>query len=66
MGILYKTVAERHKKRQVALQDLKNLNIRTSQTGKLIEDLDYDELMYEWRLAAFKAIDIENSENGWY
>lgn len=67
MGILLESVMkERESKRLRAIRELKSLDIHFTDEGKKVEDLDYDELMYEWRKAAFFAIDITNDENKWF
>jgi hypothetical protein len=67
MGILLESVLkERESKRLKAIRELKLLDIHVTEEGKRVEDLDYDELMYEWRKAAFLAIDIEAEANKWY
>jgi len=64
VGILYEKVMEQ--KRRLALRDLHNMNIQLSQSGIPVEELEFDELMYEWRLAAFKVINVESDENSWF
>ncbi len=64
VGILYEKVMEH--KRRLALRDLNNMNIQLSQSGAPVEELEFDELMYEWRLAAFKMIDVDSDQNNWF
>lgn len=67
MGILLESVKlERKSKRLKAIRELKALNIHTTPEGQRVEDIDYDELMYEWRKAAFLAVDVAADANKWF
>lgn len=67
MGILLESVMkERESKRRKATRELKALNVHTTPEGQRVEDIDYDELMYEWRKAAFFAVDVSTEANKWF
>jgi hypothetical protein len=53
-------------KRKFLIDELTNLNIYKTQTGKSIFDADYEELKYELTLAAFHEIDVEADANKWF
>ncbi|CEG29589.1 hypothetical protein [Bacillus sp. B-jedd] len=64
MGLLYETVIEA--KRMTAIKELERLEVLTTETGRSIYTLSFEELMYEWRRAAFLAIDITKDANGMF
>lgn len=64
LGILFDEVMKQ--KRRLALRDLHNMNIHLSQSGVPVEKLEFEELMYEWRLAGFKAIDVNSDSQKWF
>lgn len=67
MGILYNSVnLQKNLKHEFIIDRLKKLNITKSQTGKAVDDLDYDEAKYELVLAAFREVDTESSERQWF
>jgi hypothetical protein len=53
-------------KRKFLIDELTNLNIYKTQTGKSIFEADNDELMYELVLSAFHEIDVEADANKWF
>jgi hypothetical protein len=53
-------------KRKFLINELINLNIYKTQTGKSIHDASYKELKYELILAAFQEIDVECESNRWF
>jgi hypothetical protein len=53
-------------KRKFLIDELTNLNIYKTQTGKSIFEADNDELMYELVLSAFHEIDVECESNRWF
>jgi len=53
-------------KRYTAIKELKYLNVTVTETGKPIEEANFDELMYEWRKAAFLAVDVSSDSNKWF
>ncbi|MGM0903091.1 MAG: hypothetical protein ACQEXB_18580 [Bacillota bacterium] len=53
-------------KRYTAIKELRSLNVTVTETGKPIEKADFDELMYEWRKAAFLAVDVSAEANKWF
>lgn len=53
-------------KRHTAIKELRSLNITVTESGKPIEEADFEELMYEWRKAAFLAIDVSVDDNKWF
>jgi hypothetical protein len=53
-------------KHKFILEKLLEAGVTKSQQGVDIHLLDYVELKYEWVLLAFREIDIENKENGWF
>lgn len=61
MGILYDEAI-----RKIYIEELRALNVNTSQTGRKIEELDKDELNYELVMATFRRIDTEKDENKWF
>jgi hypothetical protein len=75
MGLLLEVVKNRKKKkrstplevkRQIVIDDLKTMNVTVSRSGRLIENLDYEELKEEWVIASILWVDIENPNNEWY
>jgi hypothetical protein len=42
------------------------LNISRAQSGKSIDECDYEELKYELVLASFREIDAETAQNNWF
>lgn len=61
MGILYDEAIKK-----IYIEELRALNVNTSQTGRKIEELDKDELNYELVMATFRRIDTEKDENKWF
>jgi hypothetical protein len=53
-------------KRKFLIDELTNLNIYKTQTGKSIFEADYEELKYELVLSAFHEIDVECESNRWF
>jgi hypothetical protein len=53
-------------KRKFLIEELTNLNIYKTQTGKSIHDATYEELKYELVLSAFHEIDVECESNRWF
>lgn len=45
---------------------LKKMHVTKSQSGKLVDDLDYDEAKYELVLASFREVDTESPERQWF
>ncbi|MGN7176233.1 hypothetical protein BK139_03390 [Paenibacillus sp. FSL R5-0490] len=64
MGILYESVMQQ--KRNILIKRLSELNISKAQSGKSINDCDYEELKYELVLASFREIDAEAAPNKWF
>jgi hypothetical protein len=64
LGILYDTVMEA--KRKYLIEELTKLNIRHSQDGKKLSDLNYNDLKHELVLASFRVIDRQNEEGKWF
>jgi hypothetical protein len=53
-------------KRKFLINELINLNIYKTQTGKSIFEADYEELKYELILSAFQEIDVECESSRWF
>jgi hypothetical protein len=53
-------------KRKIVLENLLKLGVYTSQDGKSVYDLSYDDLKYELVLASFREIDRQNDEGKWF
>ncbi|WP_256816204.1 hypothetical protein [Cytobacillus sp. Bac17] len=53
-------------KRNILIKRLSELNIFKAQSGKSINDCDYEELKYELVLASFREIDAEAAPNKWF
>jgi hypothetical protein len=75
MGLLLEAVKHRKKikrsaplevKRQIVLDELKNMNVTLSRSGQPIDNLNYEELKEEWVIASILWVDIENPNNEWY
>ncbi|MFE4524711.1 hypothetical protein ACFRCQ_21825 [Cytobacillus firmus] len=67
MGILYKAVvAEKQLKHNFILERLQKKGITVSQQGIPLDQLNYDEIKYEYVLATFREVDPENSEEKWF
>jgi len=75
MGILHKSTQLKPRvrrsspaeiKRQIIIEDLRQLNVNVSREGVPIEDLSYDRLKEEMVLATFRQIDIESDDNEWF
>lgn len=67
MGNLYKTaVMQKKLKRDFILGKLRALNVTVSQEGLPLDELDYEDLKYEYVLASFREIDSETSSNAWF
>jgi hypothetical protein len=64
MGLLYDTVIDA--KRQKAIKELEAMNILKTKNGTAIYDLTYEDLMHEWRKAAFQAIDAACESGKWF
>lgn len=64
MGILFETVMAN--KRKFLIEELRKMNVITSQNGTSLEDLDYEDLKQELVLASFRKIDAESSEGKWF
>ncbi|MCM3395939.1 hypothetical protein [Cytobacillus oceanisediminis] len=64
MGILYESVMQQ--KRNILIKRLSELNISKAQSGKSIDECDYEELKYELVLASFREIDAEAAQNNWF
>lgn len=64
MGILFDKTMEL--KRKFLIEELKMLNVTTSQDGTCLEQLSYEDLEYELILACFRKIDIEKEEQKWF
>jgi hypothetical protein len=64
LGILFDSVMSR--KRKFLIEELTKLKVFKSQTGKSIDELDYEELKYELVLASFREIDINSGEGKWF
>jgi hypothetical protein len=64
MGVLYESVMQQ--KRNILIKRLSELNISKAQSGKSINDCDYEELKYELVLASFRVIDAETAQNNWF
>jgi hypothetical protein len=52
-------------KRDMILERLKELEVKQTQLGLSIYDLDYDTLLYELVLAELKNVDVE-SRKQWF
>ncbi|MEK4924137.1 hypothetical protein MKX78_19710 [Cytobacillus sp. FSL R5-0569] len=67
MGNLYKAaVMQKKLKRDFILGKLRALNVTASQEGLPLDELDYEDLKYEYVLASFRQIDSETSSNAWF
>ncbi|WP_404293146.1 hypothetical protein LG276_00890 [Cytobacillus kochii] len=67
MGNLYKAaVMQKKLKRDFILGKLRALNVTVSQEGLPLDELDYEDLKYEYVLASFREIDSETSINAWF
>ncbi|MEK4921997.1 hypothetical protein MKX78_08780 [Cytobacillus sp. FSL R5-0569] len=67
MGNLYKAaVMQKKLKRDFILGKLRALNVTVSQEGLPLDELDYEDLKYEYVLASFREIDSETSSNAWF
>jgi hypothetical protein len=67
MGLLYNSVImQQEMKRNFIIDKLRVMNFTKNRQGKLIEDMDYDELKYEYVLASFREIDVENDSAKWF
>jgi len=75
MGILHKSTQLKPRvrrsspaelKRQIIIEDLRELNVTVSREGVPIEELSYDRLKEEMVLATFRQIDIEADDNEWF
>lgn len=64
MGILFDKTMEA--KRKFLIEELKTLNVTTSQIGTSLEQLSYEELKYELVLACFRKIDMESDSQKWF
>jgi hypothetical protein len=67
MGLLYDSVKlQQEMKRNFVIDKLKAMNFKKNLQGKSIDDMDYDELKYEYVLASFREINVENDSNKWF
>jgi hypothetical protein len=53
-------------KREFVLERLLEKGVTKSQDGTSIYECDYETLKYELVLQAFRDIDVENGESGWF
>jgi hypothetical protein len=64
VGILFDTVMSN--KRKLLIKELREMNVTTSQNGTSLEELDFEELNYEFIQALFRKIDVSKDENSWF
>lgn len=65
MAILF-AAAMAEQKKQFIIERLHKRKIFISQTGKRLDECDYETLKYELVLSEFKEIDIAADANGWF
>jgi hypothetical protein len=67
MGVLFDSIKlQKQMKRDMVLERLLELGVTTSQTGKSIHELSYDELKTLWVLAEMRQVDIDHPEHVWF
>ncbi|OLS39113.1 hypothetical protein [Bacillus sp. MRMR6] len=67
MGVLLKAMnLKKNMKQQIVLERLKELGVTHSQQGKVIEELDYNELKFELVIAEMNQVDIEHPDHKWF
>lgn len=52
--------------KQMILEDLLAAGVTIGQSGKSVQEMDYDELKFEATLQAFREIDIKSDSNRWF
>lgn len=58
--------AKSEMKKNFILEKLLAAGVSRSQSGVDVRELDYESLKYEWVLQAFREVDMENENEGWF
>jgi nucleosome binding factor SPN SPT16 subunit len=64
MGILFDAATSDRK--EFLIKELRLLGVTTSQNGTSLEELNFEELNYEFIQALFRKIDITKDEAKWF
>lgn len=64
MGILYNAVMQA--KRNYLIDELAKMNVKKSQDGRSLSELEYEDLKQELVLACFRQIDRQNESGKWF
>jgi hypothetical protein len=57
---------QKQMKKDLVLERLLALGVTTSQTGKSVHELGYDELKTLWVLAEMRQVDIDHPDHKWF
>jgi hemerythrin superfamily protein len=66
MGILYNSVKlKNNMKKEMVIERLQELGVKEHQ-GKLVQDIEYKELLTVLVLAEMRQVDIEHPDHKWF